>query len=59
MRITAFEASAAGNTTVKSPAVDVTVEPKLNTATALFPCEELYINAPAADIVKLEKTSSA
>ena len=58
MRITVFEASCAGNTTVKSPAVEVTVEPKLNTAIALFPCEALYINAPSAEIVKLLNTSS-
>ena len=54
----AFEASAVGNTTVKSPAVDVLSPPKSNTATALSLCVSLYINAPRAVIVDDEKVKS-
>ena len=41
MRITALDASCVGKTIVKSPAVEVTVCPKLKTAMALLLCEEL------------------
>ena len=54
MRITAFEASAVGNTIVKSPDVDVIVLPKSNTAIALLDTEELYSIAPRAEIVRFE-----
>ena len=57
----ALEASAAGNTTVKSPAVDVLSAPKSNTATAGSPVAvSLNIKPPlTADMVTLLKTSSA
>ena len=48
-----------GKITVKSPAVEDTVELKANIAIALLLAELLYIIAPPADRVKLENTSSA
>ena len=54
----ALEESAVGNTTVKSPAVDVLSPPKSNTATALSLCVSLYINAPRAVIVAVENVKS-
>ena len=59
MRITALDASAVGNTIVKSPLVALTSPPKSNTAIALLLAEELYMIQPLAVIVKFEKTSSA
>tara|TARA_B100000900_G_scaffold228391_1_gene193890 strand:+ start:353 stop:595 length:243 start_codon:yes stop_codon:yes gene_type:complete len=57
--MTALDASAVGKITVKSPAVEDTVELKANIAIALLLAEVLYMIAPPADIVKLENTSSA
>jgi hypothetical protein len=61
----ALLASAVGKTTVKSPAVDVLSPPKSNTTTdglvtdiEVVLGDVLYINAPRAVIVAVEKVSS-
>ena len=60
MRIIALLASAVGNTTVKSPFVDVLSEPKSKITTAGFPAAvSLYIIAPRAVIVDEDQVVSA
>jgi hypothetical protein len=50
---------AAGNITEKVPVVDVLSEPKSKAATAILPCELLYINAPLAVMVAAGHDASA
>ena len=59
IRIIAVLWAAAGSCTVKVPAVDATVPPKLITAIALFELDVLYIRAPDADIVALVHDTSS
>ena len=56
--IIAVSAAAPGNEIVNVPLVDVLSDPKSNTAIALLPLVELYINAPLAENVVLVKDIS-